>query len=67
MTKRAGGEFAGAWASLAAAAPKKRIVYAYGNYTTVELINDLSRCTDEVTCVKLEAEIARRNSVKKRS
>ena len=65
MTKHAGGKFANAWASVAAAAPKKRAIYAYGNYTTLELINDLSNCSDEATCAKLEAEITRRNSKRK--
>lgn len=65
--KRPGGEFAGAYESIAAAAPKRRKSYGYGGdypaHSTAELISDsMSNSIDDATREKLEAEIARRQA-----
>lgn len=65
MTKLPGGEFGGAWAALAACAPRRRRGRGgdFPLYSTAELLRDLnSPSLDDATRVKIENEIARRQN-----
>jgi hypothetical protein len=68
MTKAPGGDFAGAWAAVAAASRGKRRVSslnAFPGYSTDELWRDQrSPSLDDETRVKIEAEIFRRTGVR---
>lgn len=66
LQRQPGGEFAGAWAALAAASPRRRrdpSRNAFPLYSTTELVDTLSSdALDAETRSKIEAEIARRRA-----
>jgi hypothetical protein len=65
MTKQLpGGDYGSAWASLAAASPRRRAGFAgpFSSYSTDELIRDAFATNDNDLRARLEAEVTRRRS-----